>query len=485
MKKVLVWSFTLLSLILFCVSFCSVKDSQKFSVASASENPSGTFLVSQNETNTANKINFTPLKNGSERYSGTSWAPTLISGEGSQKYLNDEINVGDFFDGLNVSDAQQEQLVLKTWLYFDLHTMTDLTIGFRSEDNSKRVEWTINSIDLYNLLEKDLTGYRFDTMFYSVDNVPWGWNRLSLPFAVATTITDGLIVDGQEAGEKVLDLTTFYVYQNTDTIMSLGLNVYDLTIEKSNLNSIICEEKQPFCVVEFNDIETSGSVYVNEYFTLPAIADVFKTIWIGDTNLLSANYKNEQFYRVEVVSNGETSVEYYGKAILLENPEYEINYMIGRGNGNFVTIKNQILQPQNYGTGAWFVDDEVEIKEGEVYELKYRIHAIFKDAIIEFESTDSEVLEIVSINKSKHTITVRALKDGEAGIKIRLYDDRLLNSASEDGLENTNLVVKISKVKDQVSTVKILLWITVVMLAGLAVYYAIIYFKKSKNFEVK
>ena len=94
MKKVLVWSFTLLSLILFCVSFCSVKDSQKFSVASASENPSGTFLVSQNETNTANKINFTPLKNGSERYSGTSWAPTLISGEGSQKYLNDEINVG-------------------------------------------------------------------------------------------------------------------------------------------------------------------------------------------------------------------------------------------------------------------------------------------------------------------------------------------------------------------------------------------------------
>ncbi len=470
---------------LICVSFCFGKDSQLFSVAHANETLTGTFLVSEYETSATNIINFTPLKNESERLSGSSWAPTLVQGEGAQKYLQDDINVSEFFGSFNVAGVTQSELTLKTWLYFDLHTMTDLTVGLKNEDGTKKVEWTISSTSLYGLLEKDLTGYKFDTMFYSEENVPWGWNRLSLPFSSATSITEGLIVDGVETGEKVLDLTTFYVYQNTDTIMALGLNVYDITIENSNANSIQCEEKQPFCVVEFNVLTIDDVVYMNEYFTIPSIADVYKTIWIGDTNLLGASYKNEQFYAVEVVSNGETTSEYYGKAILLENAEYEINYMVGRGDGKFVTLRNQVINPQNYGTGVWFIDGEVDIKEGEIYELKYSVHKAFKNAIIEFESTDGQILEIVSINQTKQIVTVKGLKSGEAGITIKIYDDRLLNSSSEDGLENKSLKVNITKESDKVSVVKVMLWVSLAVLAGIAIYYTVVYIKKSKNFEVK
>ena len=159
--------------------------------------------------------------------------------------------------------------------------------------------------------------------------------------------------------------------------------------------------------------------------------------------------------------------------------------MIGRGNGNFVTIKCQQLKPQNYGTGVWFIDDQVTIDEGGVYELKYYVHAVFQDSVIEFVSSDENVLEIVSIDSKKQIVTVKGLKKGSAGITIKVYDDRLLNSSNEDGLENNALTVTIQKESDKVSTVKILLWISLGLILAIVIYYIVVGVKKSKNFEVK
>ena len=485
MKKVLGKSLLILSMAFICVSLLFAGGSQVFGVAKASEQFSGTFLVSDYETGTK-IINFAPMNKNNERMNGTSWVPDLVDGGNGVKLLNDKIDVSGFFDEFDVGDNEQSQLALQAWLYFVLHTMTDLTIGFSSEDGSKYIEWHIDEDELFNILQKDFDNYQYDIMFYSANNVPWGWNLMTLPFTTATASTDGLIVDGTDVGQKVLDLTYFYVRQDNDSILPLGLNVYSLTIKKAVNNTIGCDEKQAFCVVELNELQDiTQSLYIGEYYTLPSIFDVFKSLWIGDVNLLSNNFRNEQYYKVEVSSNGTTTDEYYGKAILLENNEYDVCFLAGKGNGDYVALKRLRLKVQSYGTGAWFDDDEVTVNIDEMYELKYHIHPVFKDAVIEFVADDDKVIEIVEVDNVKQVVKVKGLKKGESGITIKVYDDRLMNSDNEDGLENNNLLVKVQKETNKTSTVKVMLWISLVVLLGIAVYNIVLAIKKHKNFEVK
>ncbi len=485
MKKVLCKGLTIISIALICVSLLLSRGPQIFNVAKASEQLTGAFLLSEYETGN-NVINFTPMNENNTRMSGTSWVPAFVKGNNGIDIVNDKLNVSKFFEGFNVGENQQNQLCLQVWLYFDLHTMVDLTIGLQSEDRSKIVEWKIDAESLYELLQKDFDNYKYDIMFYSANNVPWGWNLISLPFDSATTITEGLIVDGFEFGERVLDLSEFYIYQDNDSIMTLGLNVYSLSIQKTNSSAISCDKKQAFCAVELKDVSIfNQNYYTNEYFTIPAITDVFKTLWIGDTNLLSNNFKNEQYYKVEVTSNGMTSNEYYGKAILLENNEYDICFMVGKGDGNFVALKRFVVKAQSYGSGVWFDDDKVTINVDEVYELKYHIHSVFKDAVIEFEANDDKIIEIVEIDSVNQVVKIKGLKKGESGITIKVYDDRLINSNNEDGLENLNLVINVQKVANQVTTVKVMLWATLVLILGIVIYNTVIAIKKHKNFEVK
>lgn len=485
MKKVLCGSLTLLSFMLICVSLFTSRGSQEFSVANASEQPEGTFFVANFETGN-NVTSFTPMDEFNNRLAGSSWVPKHQDRGSGVKVLNDEINVSGFFDEFDVKNETQDKLALQAWLYFDLNTMTDLTLGFRSEDGSKRVEWYIDELELYSLLEKDFTDYKYDLIFYSDSTVPWGWNLLTLPFSSATTITDGLIIDGGGTSGNFLDLTYFYVRQNDESVLPLGLNVYTLTINSTTKNNISCDEKQAFCVVEFNELAgLNETLYIGEYYTLPSINSVFKTLWIGNANLLSQNYRNEQYYKVEIASNGTKSNEYYGKAMLLENREYDICFMVGRGNGKYVTLKKQTLAVQSYGSGVWFIDDEEEIKVGEVSELKYDVHQVFSNAVIAFSSSDEEVLEIVSVDLIKQVVKVRGLKKGEATITIKIYDDRLLNSVSEDGIENTNFVVSVSNESNKIPTVKIMLWIAFGLILTFAIYYSVVTIRKYRNIDVK
>ncbi|MBP3630283.1 MAG: hypothetical protein J6J23_02210 [Clostridia bacterium] len=120
-----------------------------------------------------------------------------------------------------------------------------------------------------------------------------------------------------------------------------------------------------------------------------------------------------------------------------------------------------------------------------MYELKYHIHPVFKDAVIEFVADDDKVIEIVEVDNVKQVVKVKGLKKGESGITIKVYDDRLMNSDNEDGLENNNLWVKVQKETNKTSTVKVMLWISLVVLLGIAVYNIVLAIKKHKNFEVK
>ena len=483
MKEVLSRCLSIVMLMLICVSLFLRIDSQVFSVH-ADENNAGTFFASSYESDQSQVLSFTPMGKNSARLEGFSWKPQLVESVNTVKLANDTLNVSSFFEEYNVYGKNEETLALQIWLYFDTNSLSDITIGFESDDKSKKIEWKITGDNLYNLLKKDFNTFKYDAMFYSATTVPWGWNLISLPFSMATTKSDGIVIDdGQSA---YLDLNNFYIYQDDTSLITIELLVYSLTVTESAITSISCNEKQAFCHVEFNDFENiEENYYVGEYYTLPSIDSVFKSIWIGDVNLLGQNYRNEQYYGIEVSSNGTTTDEYYGKAVLLENTEYSVSYMVGRGNGNFVALKRQTIKATSYGTGAWFIDDEVDINIGEEYELKYYVHEVFAGAIIEFESTDDSILEIVDVDTSKKVVKVKGIKKGEAGITISIYDDRLMNSKYEDGLKNENLVVNVEKESDPVSTVKVLLWISLGLgVAGL-IYYMVIAIQKSRNIDVK
>lgn len=483
MKKVLSRCLSIVLLMLICVSLFLRIDSQVFSVH-ADENNAGTFFAYTYESDQNQISSFTPMGENSTRLEGSSWKPQLVDSTNSVKLANDSLNASNFFDGYNVFGKSEESLALQIWLYFDTNSMSDITIGFENEDGSKKIEWKLTGDNLYSLLQKDFNTFKYDAMFYSATTVPWGWNLISLPFSTATTKSEGLVIDDGESA--YLDLSKFYIYQDDSSLISIELLVYSLTITESPVTTVSCIEKQAFCFVEFNELDDNEeSYYIGEYYTLPSIDMVFKSLWIGDVNLLGSSYRNEQYYGIEVTSNGTTTDEYYGKAVLLQNTEYSVSYLVGRGNGNFVALKKQTIKATSYGTGAWFIDDEVDINVGEEYELKYYVHEVFGSAIIEFKSTDDSVLEIVEVDKLKKVVKVKGIKKGEAGITISIYDDRLINSENEDGLKNENLVVNVEKKSDSVSTVKILLWISLGLgIAGL-VYYMVIAIKKSRNIDVK
>ena len=131
MKKVLCKSLTIISIALICVSLLLSRGPQLFNVAKASEQLTGTFLLSEYETGN-NVINFTPMTENNTRMSGTSWVPAFVKGNNGIDIVNDNLNVSGFFESFDVGENQQNQLCLQLWLYFDIHTMVDITIGLRS-----------------------------------------------------------------------------------------------------------------------------------------------------------------------------------------------------------------------------------------------------------------------------------------------------------------------------------------------------------------
>ncbi len=508
MKKSLKFIVVVLALTLV-LGVCQFGTLKNFAVAQNSQNTInlGSFYCANYENSDEQKTMFTPMDEDNNRLTGASWKPELLqntqSGITSQKHIDDAQDITLATNGF-AQVTNVNNLYVDVWVYFSTHNQLTLTLGFSNEDGGK-VEWVISNNLLAELLAKDYTAEpetNYDMSFYTTNTVPYGWNLLRLPFAVAT-VTQPITIDGGSG--TFLNLTQFYVSQ-AENIISAPLYIYSVNFYEAQqaLSKISVAQKQAVVsVVLKKDLNTftKGSFYKGEIFNLPTFSEVFSSVWIGEKNLLTAEYRNEQYFRIVVSDGSNVQNLYYGTGtgenakFKMQASIYTITFCIGdptisgSANNYFKTLGKPVeLEVEDYGTGVWFTTASSKLEVGKELTLEYNIHKAFNGAQIEFSSSNEDVLKIVKIDEAKNTVTVKALKKGEATIVIKVYDDRLnaYGTSYEDGIVNEDLVIEVTKTEQKkVNITQILLWVCfsgIVAFGGYSVFKVI---KNRNNYEVR
>lgn len=440
------------------------------------------------------KTDFAPLGENKQEMSGSSWVPQKNGGYN----IDDEILFAGSVEGLNTN-----KLYMKVWIYFPYFLTNDLVITLSDETNTNSIEWSLEtsrgaqgelagfSALLKKNYQNDFPG-SIDLKFYSEDNVPFGWNLIVLPFSKGSKT--GEVVS---AGELVVN--TLHIKQNELMQSAEQLYVHSIQFGSSEQTNIFVDKSQEFVRVEFSqDLKSlvNGEHYINEYFNLPEIAyseentkGIFKAVRFGETNVL----KEEGFSQYFSLKINDVNYE-YGSKFHIQNVENTIKFMVKNplDSKPAVLVGLVVLKASSYGTGVWFVSDELNMEVGHTQKISYKIHKAFTGATITFSSLDNSVAEIIDVDSEHQTVTIRAKKAGEVNIRIKVQDPILYGYSpdgttivEEDGLINDRLLVKVSVVKDTSKPVKIVLWVAfggVVVYLG---YLLVAWYKKSRNFEVK
>ncbi len=496
--------------------FCGMFVSVPLDFSSASEVEAGTNIwqVVNNYTTSNSKIEFTPLEKVDGEYTGNrlegfSFKPTRDSSNNNMVFQYTK--VGNIFGGLNsLTKAEVSNYGVKIWMYFDSNINTagncyDIEVGFLNSSNtSKKITFNLTSNEVREMVE-DFdeiysvgTGANKNNYDKSFQNVPYGWVQVSLPFAVIESL-DSVKTSGSEERYDFSGLDSLYISQNAGTTFSPSF-VYFYSIELMtgylSSSTIVAVDHQPYVFVMTNSNNISAltkeTLYIGERFNLPTIEEVFKSIWIGEKNLLLEEYATSDYFMVSVKHAGESNTYFYGsndeaikydrRSFKLTGGEYVINFCFGTNDGSYPAVVSVVkFTPEDYGTGVWFTENLVELKVGETTTLAYKIHKVFDAPGFRpiFKSTDESVFKIKEVDYVNRKVTIEAVAEGSANVEITVFDDRINTYTDyENGITNANLAISVEKEKKQVDVVAILLYIAAGMFV---VYLGFILYKVIKN----
>ena len=436
-------------------------------------------------------LDVTPVSPGGySKLAGSSYSPELV-GEENNKYINSSINVDNSVEGLNANNYDLNTMALELWMRLDLkpgQVTRGITIEISSADEANKISWSISAENFKKLVTRDELS-DLDKKLFATDDVnvaTIGWVRLTLPVSVASI--QGSLVTVQKFNFEKLNI------KQTSTIAGdVSIAFYDIKFVRENdPKDRITSTINDFCVVA---LKPSASVngaedefYYGEIFPqFLASKSVYSCLYVGDEDYLDGTHSADLKIRVETGQMGASTSYYsYGSYnFKLESHEYNIAYGF-LYDGKFVSVLADNVIVGDYGDGVWLEEIDTKFRVGDKKKISYTIHSAFKNATINFESTNRDVLEIIEVNKSSRYIIVECLKNGNAGINILIQDARLEGTEYEDsGINNDNFKIQVLKAEKNVDTTKVMLWIALgLLLAGL-VYLAIKAIIDSKKIEIR
>ena len=437
-------------------------------------------------------INLTPVAHGGyQKLTGASFLPELV-GEENNKYINSSINVDNSVKNLNATNYNLGSMVLEMWVRLDLkpgQVTRGLTIEITSNDTLNKISWTISAEDFKKLVTRDELSELDQKLFMSedVNAATIGWAKLVLPVSVAN-------IQGSLTTAEKFNFEKLNIKQTSNIAGDVSMAFYDIKFisESDVVKDKISATINDYCVAL---LKPSASVkgdgdefYYGEIFPqFLAAKSVYSCLFVGDEDYLDGTHSVDLKIRVETGQMGAlTDYFSYGSYnFKLASHEYNIAYGFFH-NGKFVSVLADNIIVSDYGDGVWIEESDTTFRVGDKKKITYTVHKAFKYSTINFESTNSEVLEIVEVNKTGRYIIVKCLKTGSAGINILIEDARLEGTDYEDtGLKNENFKVQVLKAEKDVNTTKVMLWIALgILLAGLT-YLAVKAIFDSKKVEIK
>ena len=498
MRKVVCWVFALmLAFVIGVGSFsipvnsASAEESDKKIVILDKSFATNIDSLTQHGITESQVSNLTPISSSSyQKLEGKSFVPPM-SGDNENKYIDASINVDGGVASLDATAFNLDEMKLSCWIRLDLkpgQITRGLTIELVSADGSDKITWGMTASELKALSTRSSLSSFDQKIFGSdVNNAIVGWVQLSLPIQAG-------VITGQLVRDNKFTFSKLNIKQTTANASEVALSIYNVEIvdEGAESEDRITSKINDYCNVL---LKPSASVtrqgdefYFGEIFPkFAATKEIYSCLFVGDENYLDGTHSADLKIRVDTGLSGNslTYFAYGSYNFKLSSSNYNIAYGFFY-NDKFVSALAENITVSDYGKGVWLEDIEDDFRVGEQKKITYTVHKAFKNATINFESTNSEILRIVEVNKSSKYIIVECVKAGNAGINILVEDSRLEGTDFEDtGLQNQDFKIKVLKADKNVDTTKVLLWIALGLLLSGLVYLAIKTIIDSKKVEIR
>lgn len=436
------------------------------------------------------KVSNAPVDNtnGVVRMAGSS---VLLSQDKNELcyFVNDEIDLENVFAETNIYGATVGNLYLSVWVYFGSSTLKDLSIGFSNADGTVKMMWNLTSDMLAQLMERAYSDYEYTV--YG-DNVPYGWNNLCLPVSKATITGDISATITGEENTVLFNFTKMVINQDETKVATCPLKIYDAKFIEGSLPDYACVVKNKAVYISFKSDAFSElleqELYTREYISFPSVRDVFSACYVGEEDYLLATDLTAKFKLRVDSGNGEPTLYDFGSGnFKLRSNSISVKPCIIRpGSDNvFLNLKTITLKATDYGSGVWFLDKNLNVNVGDTFNIRYTVHKAFASADINFESVDPETLEIVSVDAVNQVVKVKALKKGNANIKVTVNDGRLLDTDfAETGL-SAEVVVTVKKAAQKKNSTYIFFIVCFAVIAAGGTAWGVYSIVKSRKMEVK
>ena len=439
---------------------------------------------------TTEKIGNSPVddSNGTIRLPGKSFIPSRDKNEITE-YVDDELDLTNIFAETNIYGTTLSNMYMSVWVYFGSSLLKDLTIGFTNDDASVSIKWTISADALETLLARTPTDEEY--LFFG-ENIPYGWNCLYLPFSNAVKIGEITANIVGEENVTLFNLTKMIVKQDESKIANCPLKIYDVKFIEGSLSEISCPIKNKAVYISFKSDAfaelMSTDIYTNEYISFPTAKEVFSACYIDDENYLeSSDLTNKFKLRVDIGSGEPILYEFGSGNFKVRTNSITLKPSVLKPNtdNTYLDVKYYVFKASDYGSGVWFLDKNISASVGEIVNIKYTIHKAFADADINFESANSEVLEIVDIDRVNQVVKIKALKKGTANIVVTVNDARLEDTDfAESGLTN-NVTINVKQQEKTTNGMYIFFIICLCLIVAVGGYFGIKSIIQSRKMEVK
>lgn len=341
----------------------------------------------------------------------------------------------------------QDNLALSLWINFDNIEVHDLSISLVLEDG-ENLTWSFSSNKLLDLVGK--TGL----------DEPYGWNKMCLPFAIASKSSEN-ILNGEKLvppSKLVLTYSSAMSGQNFARLSFYDVNIEE-TSDKENVSAI--QQEYSFCKAHFMNEDLIPQICVGDSIVLPNEENAILYAWIGEKNIKnlakeeSSNYK----WRVYVTDPNGVKTQYsFGQKITFsQNGNYAIYYSCEEtsSSGTKAVLSSNVEVFANRLNAIYFGESNISFSVGATFILNISVSqklSSHTDIIFEF---DHEALDVGFMENGQVFLTAK--KTGEYEVKAKTTGTRFTDETEE---YETTLSVKVTKSEsDRNATIKMVVLI--------------------------
>lgn len=440
--------------------------------ASYSEGRSNQEVLENYNIKAENISNFTPFDEENEtRMDGKSFR--LDDDENNQilsQYVKVEANTGL---------KKNKDYALTLWIYFSEIKVHDLTISLKFSNNST-MEWHFSSFSL-------------DSMLYRMDSKPYAWNRISMPFELAT-ITGEIY-----SGNDLLEISQLQIDFKSDNLIEqkyAKLRFYDICLTEVADNTKFLVKKQKYNISSFNFFGEGvvDSLSVGDRIKLPTFTNAINYAWSGDLNVYvnggpageDGSADSSIIWRVVIIPpDGEAETISFGDYVdFKEEGVYKIIYNCY--NTNLETTSPILSGGEEIEVGRlnaiYFDKKELRVEVGKTYLLNIRTSIYFTDVSdIKFEtSSDNVVVEY----RENGIVAISAKEGGSYTVSAKVSGSRPASPEMKEYSVDLKVVAKDTSGFSK-EIMKIVIYVFLGLCGVIAVIFSIKAIVKANKYKVR